>query len=610
MDFSKAFERAALIKPGKVFLMVGSETLTYGDLVKRVAQLTRLYRDAGLNMGDRVIIASADDLETIILFFSLLRNGLTAVVLDYRTPAPAARNLIGASEARGILLDEALFDDWQPGGCHFILRIRKKNVKGTSLFNKLLIRKRKTEKRTQVYPDLLETLESCEGPARIPPDIDAYILFTSGTTSQPKGVQISRGSLADHLATLSRQFGYDDTSRLLNVLPLHHADGMIQGPVVAFWNGASLYRPMPFTIQNMGALLDTVYAERITHFIAVPTILSLMLKFGKEFRESFITENFRFIISAAAFLEEELWASIESTFKTRVANVYGLTETVTGGLFSGPTAADHKIGTVGKPVDCQACIVDDNGRELPCGQLGELLIRGGNVMKGYLNAAEATRNVLKDGWLHTGDIASCDAQGFYRIEGRKKNVIITGGINVHPEEITEILNTHPGIVESCTFGVKDDTWGERVVAAVVSDGNAVLTDVALVEYCRLRLAPAKIPHHIYLLPYLPKGPAGKIIIAGVRELIENQNRTGKIDAEGNVRDRMFVIAARCFNAPAAGLQLASSPESVPGWDSLAHLHFVVDLEEAFDIRLTPREIMSIATLHDVERIVSEKFPGR
>src|SRR5262245_55076609 len=180
---------------------------------------------------------------------------------------------------------------------------------------------------------MLQSLEPAEAPARIDPEAIAYILFTSGSTATPKGVCISHRALFSHLATMRRQFGYDFDTRLLNILPLHHTDGMNHGPLSAFTCGGTSFRVQRFTLHQLGLLLDMIYRERITHMIAVPTLLAMIAQTGPEFSDSFATPDFRFVVSSAAPLAASLWQQFQTRFRTRVANVYGLTETVVGGLF-------------------------------------------------------------------------------------------------------------------------------------------------------------------------------------------------------------------------------------------------------------------------------------
>src|SRR3989304_2239587 len=175
---------------------------------------------------------------------------------------------------------------------------------------------------------------------------DAYIIFTSGTTSRPKGVRISHGALFFHLDTLSRQFGISQDARILNLLPLNHADGIVQGPLSAFYNRATVYRPFEFSIQRINDLLDAIYRERITHFVSVPAMLSLIHRLGPGHEAALNKGELKVVISTAPQLERGLWEGFEKRFGIMVTNVYGLSETVAGGLFSGP-GESHRIGTVG-----------------------------------------------------------------------------------------------------------------------------------------------------------------------------------------------------------------------------------------------------------------------
>ena len=176
----------------------------------------------------------------------------------------------------------------------------------------------------------------------------------------------------------------------------------------------------------------------------MPTLLSFFEKYHEGFEDSFQTPDFKFAISVAALLEERLWHSVSSIFKIQIVNIYGLTETVTGSVYCGPSADTFKIGTVGKPTDCSIKIIDEEGQEVTKGEKGELLLKGDHIMVGYFNNPEATSKVLIDGWLYSGDIAREDEDGFVKIVGRKKSMINSGGFRVQPEEIEETSSQSEG----------------------------------------------------------------------------------------------------------------------------------------------------------------------
>lgn len=588
-------------------LIAAASEMTYGTVVERIKRLSGVYQTMGLVPGDRLIISSRNDLDVVVFFLSLLRCGIAAVVVDPETKPLRLKRIIEKSEAKAAAVDTELRKAWFSENEPIpIIEIRKQDV-GKKVLLKKLLQPKTVETEDNAYPSMLENFPPLDKVDEFDNELDAYILFTSGTTSEPKGVRISHRNLFAHLATLSRQFDYSPDSRILNVLPLDHTDGLVQGPMVAFFNGATVYRPLRFSIQNLGRLLDSVYTHRITHFVAVPTILSLIHKLGSGYEDSFSTSDFRFVISAAAYLEPALWESFESRFKTRVANVYGLTETVTGGLFSGPTDADHKIGTVGKPVDCEVKIVDEHHNPVPVGTVGEILLRGENVMKGYVNAEEETDKVLKDGWLYTGDLGSMDGEGFVRIVGRKKSIIKSGGMNISPNEITEIVNLHPHILDATTIGMPDESWGEIAVTCVVDKPGTKVTQTDLIEFIRDHLEPYKIPARIYSVPELPKGPSGKILTEKLRETVQQLMQGPAMAATSDLQTAVMQTAAKCFQTSMDSLNIHSGPADLTGWDSLAHLEFVLALEERFKIKLSTSEIMRIERLKDAETIVFSKL---
>jgi long-chain acyl-CoA synthetase len=459
------------------------------------------------------------------------------------------------------------------------------------------------------YPAVLEATAPAEHlPADVSETALAYILFTSGTTSRPKGVEITHRSLAAQMRTFVSQYGLREQTRLLNVLPLHHTDGLTQGVTVTLAAGATLFRRIAFRVDLLPQLLDTVRSDRITHLVTVPSVLALIANLGEDFLDCFLTEEFRFIISTAAYLDENLWRRFEEKFRTKIVNVYGLTETVCEALYCGPDEATRRIGTVGKPVDCEARIIDLAGREVGPGATGELILRGDNVMRGYFRMPEETAAVLRDGWFCTGDLAAVDDDGFYRIVGRKKNVIITGGMNVYPEDVTTVLRSLPGVLDAVTFGTPDNAWGERVVSCVVPvPGRALAVDEVAARFLE-RASREKLPLEIHIVDDLPRGPAGKVILSEVKEMVTRlRQERGHVAVGLDFEQRVLEVAARMFKADMRLLSLDSDASNTPGWNSLAHVEFLLALESEFDLRLAPRDLMTIVSLRDALLVVESKL---
>lgn len=601
-NFVSAFARAeeqALSR--KSFITTAMNRITYGEVTAVIRKLASLYKSWGLVPGDRVVFSTKDDIHAATLFLSLLCNGITAVFLDPETKPLRANHLLKVSRPKAVILDSDLQESWDVSGVETVLGIDSKRRAG--ILRRLFSKEQVAADAT--YPLILGRFEAGELPALIDPESDAYILFTSGTTNAPKGVRISHRALCAHLGTLGKVYGYTPESRILNILLLSHADGIIQGPVVTFFTTAELFTPFRFAISKITDLLDAVYHHRISHFICVPTMLALILRFAAEEKDAFATDSFCLVGSCGAQLEAELWQGFETNFGVRIVNVYGLTETVVGGIFAGPDPESHVIGSIGRPVDCEARIVDENGCEVPPGEAGELWLRGENIMSGYFDAPEATAEVFSGGWFKTGDIARCDCGGIYRICGRKKEIIISGGVNIHPEEITEVLHKHPQVTEAVTFGLSDQDWGEKVVAAVVVCDPSVREE-DLIRFCRANLEEVKVPDTIAVLETLPRGRSGKVEIKELKERFLHGQKV-VADAAQHLEERIVGLAAQCFKVSPESLTIGTTVDTTAGWDSLSHLELIVTLEEAFSIQFAPAEIMQMDSLEAVVSTVRNRI---
>jgi long-chain acyl-CoA synthetase len=612
------FDRAERsIKPAKPFV-VGPQTLTYGALTDRTRRLSTLFRELELGREDRAVIATDDDIAAISIFLALLRNGITAVLLNPEASRPELETLIRTADAKALFIDDAIIarggiEAHKRADAALIPIARDADARG-SLFGRVArgLRAERAAPDVLAYPAVLDRMAPMgDLPTDLPAAAIAYILFTSGTTSRPKGVEITHRNLAAQMQTFVQQYQLDDTNRLLNVLPLHHTDGLTQGVTLALAAGATLFRRSRFRVDRLPQLLDTIYADRVTHLVTVPSVIALIANLDDEYDECFQTEDFRFVISTAAYLDEHLWRRFEARFRTQIVNVYGLTETVCEGLYCGPDLNTRRVGTIGKPVDCEARIVDESGRDVAPGTTGELILRGDNVMRGYFRMPEETAAVLKDGWFHTGDLAATDPDGYYRIVGRKKSVIITAGMNVYPEDVTSVLRSIPGVLDAVTFGMPDDAWGERVVACVIPvPGQALSVEGIAGEFLE-RASREKLPLEIHIVEDLPRGPAGKVILAEVKAMIEPPRRLAPRAATGEeVEQRVLMVGARTFKTDIRALSLQSDPTNTAGWSSLAHVEFLLALEAEFEVRLTPRDLMTIECLGDAVRALGGKLADR
>jgi len=595
----------------KAFAQITGTKFTYKQLLEEVNKLSNFFQSNDLKNGDRIILSTNDDYYTALFFLAFLRYGIITIFLDPEVPVKRATALIKKIEAKGFVMDEQLFVERNitENANQFQLKIKKDVQKKGRLFKRLLKRKNEEEQvLATTFPAILDSLTG--SPTSLTPikssDL-AYVLFTSGTTSEPKGVMINHGNLLSQLHTLSKVYALDEQARLHNILTLYHVDGIIQGPLLTLYNQATLLRPMRFDLSKISELFHSIYKYRASHFFCVPLVLSFMYKFSEKYEDSFQTEDFKFIISSASKLEKKLWDDFERKFKVPLVNVYGMTETVAAALYCSINDYPRKTGTTGIPIDCEAKITNSDGNLAKENEAGVLWLKGTNIFTGYFNNPEATAAVLKDGWLNTGDVAVKDEQGFYTITGRVRNMINTGGVNIYPEQVSEMINTHPAVLENICLGIKDENFGEKLVSAVVLMPDSKLDKLELLTFLRPLLMQNKIPKDIFFFDDLPKGLSGKIKINAVEKLVANYINKTNESPNSDYQDIIKSSAAEAFGIATDSIKMEDTSQSIDGWDSMAHLIFITSLEKRFNLRFSTSEMMTMTSINATNRILSQKL---
>ncbi|MGZ3860331.1 MAG: AMP-binding protein [Flavisolibacter sp.] len=595
-------------QPGsKTFLQTEEKNYSYKWLHQRISQVSGLLQSLQLKTGSRLLLAVSDEVEMSAIFLSALVNGITIVVADPEWKAMRAHAIIERSAPDCIIADKESLDAWKWKGssfCRIIPYTRYSGAKAGLLSR--FLQKSKVEPDLTHYNHLLENAEPLESlPPALAPETLAYIIFTSGTTADSKGVAITHGNLGAHLATLKKVYGLEENSTLLNQLLLCHADGCIQGPVLSAYAGCTWHRPFRFSIEKIPALLDYCYANSLSHLFMVPAMLNMLIQFSENYEDSLNYPQFRALISVSAHLEAPLWDQFESIFKVRVSNVYGLTETVAGSLFSGPLESTYRKYTVGRPVDCEIRILNELHGDAEPEEVGELCLKGEHIMPAYWNDPQMTAECFRDGWFYTGDLASIDKEGFVKIRGRKKNLIISGGINIQPEEITECLLHHPAVSEACAIGLPDTVFGEKLAAAVVVKQDQPVTSIDLVSFCREHLEEKKVPTKIFIMTELPKGVSGKVQLGVLREQLQ-QLQPARQEIHGQQLEQVLAIAAEVFQVPSNRLSVNDTSNTVAGWDSLAHLVFITSLEENFNISFSTAEVITMNSIQKAVNLIQQK----
>jgi long-chain acyl-CoA synthetase len=337
----------------------------------------------------------------------------------------------------------------------------------------------------------------------------ALLMYTSGTTGRPKGVVLSHGNVLAGAGFVAEAHGLGEGDRLLNVLPLYHINAQIVAVLGSLVSGGSLVLPRRFSAQAFWA---QAAAHRCTWLNVVPTIIAYLLDGRDPRADGHDLTAIRFCRSASAPLPPQQQRAFEARFGIGVIETLGLTETA-GPVLSNPLdPRQRRLGSPGLAWGCEARIADAaSGKPVADGVAGEIQLRGPNVMHGYYrDAAETARSFTADGWLRSGDLGYRDADGYYFITGRLKELIIKGGENIAPREIDEVLLRHPAVLEAAATGVADAYYGQEIIAGVVLKPGHACAAIELSAFCTAELGHFKTPRRIHILDELPKGPSGKV----------------------------------------------------------------------------------------------------
>jgi len=335
----------------------------------------------------------------------------------------------------------------------------------------------------------------------------ALLMYTSGTTGRPKGVLLTHANLLASARTVSAWHGLGQDDRVMSSLPLYHINGQVIATLSPLVSGGSLVAPHRFSVS---AWWDAVERWRCTWINMVPTIIAYLLNEAGDRPRPAGLVHVRFGRSASAPLPPEHHEAFERVFGVPVIEAMGMTESASV-VFCNPMDPPRKLGSPGVPCGVEAAIVGPQGERLPDDAVGEIVLRGPNVMSGYYKAPEQTAQAIDaDGWLHTGDLGRRDADGFYFVTGRLKELIIKGGENIAPREVDEVLLRHPAVLEAAAFGVPCERYGQDVMAAVVARPGVGCDADAVRAFCIEELGRYKAPRAVVVVDELPKGPSGKV----------------------------------------------------------------------------------------------------
>lgn len=498
-------DRPARDHPDKVAVVFGERRTTFRVFRERVDRLANGLLSLGLRPGDRLALFVGNSDRAWEAILACARAGIVWVPINYMLRGRELATVAGHCGARALLVSgnyHATFAAVR-GELPAIAHVIGVDGPGSVDYEELIARSDETPPAVEVGPD------------------DVFcLLYTSGTTGLPKGTVLTHRAVLAHAANAIREYRLSQDSVGLVVLPYFVGATLNVIQIPGLQCGARLVFAERFTPASFYRLIAV---ERVTHIQTVPTLIVRLLAAPETERTQDLSSLVTIGYGSAPMPVDRLRLAVER-FGPVFTQIYGLTETCAMAtclrphehVLDGPAA--QRLASCGRPVDgVKIRVVDEGGRVVPVGERGEIVIRGPTLMRGYWNHTEATARAMRDGWFHTGDIAWRDSDGYLYITDRMNDMIISGGINVYPQEIEQVISTHPAVFEAAVIGLSDPEWGEAVTAVVALRPGTVATAAEIVEHCRQQLAGYKKPRIVHFVDEIPRNPSGKVLKRVLRE---------------------------------------------------------------------------------------------
>ena len=506
MNTTEFLTISAAIVPDRLAMIFEDSRISFEELQSRVNRLANALADLGVGAGDRVAMLQVNCNQYIEAYFATAKLDAVFVPINYRTREDELTHMLNDAAPKAIF-----------AGGRYVSLVQhcSKNVESLQHFITL-------EDDVEGWHGYDELLESAEDFERFPEGDDddlTMILFTSGTTSFPKGVMLSHDSFSSYiLSTVTPADPFEEDTNILTV-PLYHIAG-VQSVMAAIFGGRTLLIQRQFEAKEW---MELVEQEHATRAMMVPTMLKMLMD-HPEFHEHDLSSLEVITYGAAPMPVPVIRQAIKEFPGTYFINAFGQTETAATITMLPPE--DHvlegdeeeierklkHLGSIGKPLDdVEVAIFDEDGHPVTLGETGEIAARGARLMKGYWNQEDATTETIRGGWLFTGDLGYQDEDGYIYLAGRAKDFIKRGGEMVSPEEVEQVIQSHEAVEEAAIIGVPDLDWGERVRALVVLRNGAQVSEDDIAEYCRQRLASFKKPESVVFCEELPRNQMGKVL---------------------------------------------------------------------------------------------------
>ena len=500
----ESLDRWAASKPNALFAAQAGRQISYADARELTRRLGSSLRRAGLQPGDRIAVLATNCIDYVLLFYAASRAGVTLVPLNTRLAAEEWAFILADAAPRVVFVEAAFVPA----------------IESLSLAQVMHVALDAGSARRPGWQPLETWLQDASEQPALAPDEDRDLLqlYTSATTGRPKGAVLPQRAVCANIAQIGAAVAAPPDERSLVVVPLFHA-GAVPSTLAPLASGGSVYLQAEF---RPFEVISAIAAQRIGYAVLVPAMLQACLA---DVPVEARFETLRLIYYGSSPIAEPTLRSVMRSFGCALMQSYGMTEATQAVTFLTPE--DHHRGLQGRPDlllsagraarDTEIRIVDPSDQPLPASASGEVVVRGPQVMRGYWHASEATALTLRDGWLHTGDIGTLDADGYLTIRDRVKDMIVSGGENVYPRAIEEVLIRHPAVAEVAVIGVPDTRWGEAVKAIVVPRAGAAPSGDELIAHCRESLGGFEVPRSVEFLDALPRNAAGKVLKRVLRE---------------------------------------------------------------------------------------------
>jgi acyl-CoA synthetase (AMP-forming)/AMP-acid ligase II len=501
MNWCEVLAHHATRTPDKAMTVFEGETITYREMADRVAALAGGLHERGVGRGDVVGLLSYNCPEFLETVFAANHLGAIAMPINWRLAAPEVRYILEHSEARALMCDESLVD---------LANDATKGIEAT------LVRACVSQPPPAGWSALADLRSGADAPPSVAAAADDVhrLMYTSGTTGRPKGVMITHANLTWKNLAHIIEFGFTSGDLGLACGPLYHVGALDLTTTSLIAAGATMIIHRGFDAQ---AVVDEIERSRVTTVWLAPAMVNAIMALPDIERRDL--SSIRVIINGGEKMPIPLIERLQRTFPSAwFADAYGLTETVSGDTFLDRDSIISKLGSVGRPcLYLELDIWDEEGRSVPAGERGEIVMRGPKVFKGYWRDTDATATAFAGGWFHTGDIGVRDDDGYLFIVDRLKDMIVSGGENIAGSEVERVLYEDEAVLEAAVVGRPDDRWGEVPVAFVVLRPGTTATEDALLERCGAQLARFKVPKAITFLDALPRNPSGKVLKRELRD---------------------------------------------------------------------------------------------